>query len=100
MNVILIPLLKVLHAALNIYYWVVIIAVILNLLVSFNVINPHNPFIRSIGRALHQMTEPALSRIRRVVPSFGNIDVSPVILILGIYFVQWVIVELIVRLQT
>lgn len=95
MNTILIPLLQVAHVALDIYKWIIIISVILSWLVAFNVINPHNQFIRTVGGALHQMVEPVLRRIRRVVPMFGNVDVSPIILILLILFLQLVIGRLI-----
>ncbi|MGE4063817.1 MAG: YggT family protein [Rhodospirillaceae bacterium] len=91
MNTILIPLLQVLIVALDIYKWIVIISVILTWLVAFNVINPHNQFIRMVGGALHQMVEPILRRIRRVVPVFGSVDISPIILFLLILFIQLVL---------
>lgn len=100
MNTILIPLLQVIHVALEIYIWIVIISVILGWLVAFNVINPHNQFVRTVGNALHQMVEPVLRRIRRVVPPFGNVDVSPIILFLAILFIQLVINRLIVNLAS
>lgn len=91
MNTLLIPFLQVILVALDIYKWIVIISVILSWLVSFNVVNPHNQVIRMIGGALHQMVEPVLRRIRRVVPLFGAVDVSPIILFLVILFIQLVI---------
>lgn len=91
MNTILIPLLQVLSVALDLYKWVVIIWVILSWLVNFNIINSHNQVVRSIGRALDQLVEPAMRPIRRVVPPFGNMDISPVILFLIILFLQLVI---------
>ena len=62
---------------------------------TFNVINTHNQFVRTIGRALEQLVEPALRRIRRYVPPFGNMDISAVILFLIILFIQLVISRLI-----
>jgi YggT family protein len=100
MNTLLIPLLQVAHVALDIYKWIVIISVILGWLVAFNVINPHNPFIRMVSGALHQMVEPLLRRIRKVVPPFGNVDVTPIILFLLILFVQLVIGRVIVGLAS
>ncbi len=91
MDTILVPLLQVVVVALDIYKWIVIISVILSWLVAFNVINPHNQFIRMVGGALHQMVEPVLRRIRRIVPVFGNVDISPIILFLLILFIQLVI---------
>lgn len=98
MNTLLIPLLQVVLVALDIYKWIVIISVVLSWLVSFNVVNPHNQVIRMIGGALHQMVEPVLRRIRRVVPQFGAVDVSPIVLFLIILFVQLVIGRLIAGL--
>lgn len=95
MDIILIPILQVIIVALDIYKWIVVISVILSWLVAFNVINPHNQVIRMIGNALHQMVEPVLRRIRRVVPPFGNVDVSPIILFLLILLVQLVVGRLI-----
>jgi len=92
-NTILIPLLLVIDVALSLYTWVVIISVILSWLVAFNIINTHNQFVRSIGNALHQLTEPALRQIRRVVPTFGGMDISPVILLLAIYFLRQVLFQ-------
>ena len=98
MDTILVPLLQVVVVALDIYKWIVIISVILSWLVAFNVINPHNQFIRMVGGALHQMVEPVLRRIRRIVPVFGNVDISPIILFLLIHFIQLVIGRLIASL--
>jgi YggT family protein len=95
MSVILVPILRVLHAMLGFYYWVVIIAVILNLLVAFNVINPHNQFIRTIGSGLHALTEPVFRRIRRYVPIMGSFDLSPLAVIFAIMLLQYIIAELI-----
>ena len=100
MNTILIPLLQVLSVALDLYKWVVVIWVILSWLVAFNVINSHNQFVRTVGRALEQVVDPVLRRIRRYVPLFGNMDVSPVILFLIILFIQLIIGRLILDLAT
>jgi len=98
MNTILIPLLQVVSIALDLYLWVVIAAVILSWLVAFNVINTHNQFVRMIGSAVHQLTEPVLRRIRSVIPMAGGLDLSPVVLFLIIYLIQRIIGQLIFRL--
>jgi YggT family protein len=98
MNTILIPLLQVINVALDLYKWVVIIWVVLSWLVQFNVINSHNQFVRTIGRALDQVVEPALRRIRRFVPMMGNLDISPIILFLIILLVQLIIGRIIMQL--
>lgn len=98
MNTILIPLIQVLYAALNLYWWAVIISVVLSWLVTFNVINTHNRFVHMIGSALHSITEPALRRIRSVLPAMSGMDFSPIVLILIIYFLQMFLVQLSIRL--
>ncbi len=73
---------------LGLYVWVLIIQVILSWLIAFNVINTYNRFVNMIGGFTHQLTEPALKRIRRFVPSIGNVDLSVLVLILLIWFVR------------
>ena len=98
MNTILIPVLQVLSVALNLYWWVVLVAVIMSWLVALNMINTHNQIIRSIGNIVHQLTEPVLRRIRRVIPSAGNVDLSAIVLFLLILLLQQVISQLMFRL--
>ena len=88
MNTVLIPLIEVLYYALNLYKWAVIISVVLSWLVSFNIINTHNRFVHMVGSALHAITEPALRRIRGVLPVMSGMDFSPIVLILIIWFFQ------------
>jgi YggT family protein len=95
MSVILVPILRVLYAFLSFYNWVVIAAVIMNLLVAFNVINPRNQFIRVIGNGLYALTEPVFARIRRYLPATGNVDLSPLVVIFAIMFLQYLIAEII-----
>ncbi|MEO1397595.1 MAG: YggT family protein [Pseudomonadota bacterium] len=73
---------------LSLYWWVIIISVVLSWLYAFNVVNPSNPFVRMVGQFVHDATEPLLSRIRRFMPNLGSIDISPIVLLLGIVFVQ------------
>jgi YggT family protein len=98
MNTILIPLIQVAYIALDLYLWAIIISVIMSWLVAFNVINTHNRFVYMVGSALSSITEPALRRIRGVLPVMGGIDFSPIILILAVYFVQMVLVQLLAQL--
>lgn len=98
MNTILIPLLQVISVALDLYKWAVIIWVVLSWLVQFNIINSHNQFVRTIGRALDQVVDPALRRIRRVIPSMGALDISPIVLFLIILLIQLIIGRLIMSL--
>ena len=76
----------------KLYMWVFIIDVILNWLVSLNVINTSSHFVYLIGTALRRLTNPVLQPIRRRMPNLGGIDISPVIAILGLVFLRDVVV--------
>jgi YggT family protein len=77
---------------LQLYIYVLIAAAVLSWLIAFNVVNYRNPFVASLGEFLYRITEPALRPIRRMLPNMGGIDISPVILILIIVFIQWVVI--------
>ena len=93
------PLINVVQVALNIYFWVIIISAILSWLVAFNVVNTRNQAVSTIGNALFRLTEPALRPIRRFMPNLGGVDISPVILLLAIYFIQSVLANIQYRLN-
>ena len=78
----------------TIYLWIIIINAVLSWLVAFNVLNTQNRFVFSVLDATYKMTDPALNRIRRFIPTFGSIDVSPVILILLLMFLRNIIFEI------
>jgi len=77
----------------TIYLWIIIINAILSWLVAFNVLNTQNRFVFSILDATYKITDPALNKIRRFIPTFGSIDISPVILILILLFLRNLIFE-------
>ena len=72
----------------GLYITLVIVQVVLSWLVAFNVINTRNRFVYMVGESLYRITEPALKPIRRLLPTMGGIDLSPVVLILGLYFLR------------
>lgn len=85
-------LLNVVLTILDMYTYVVIAGVIMSWLLAFNVVNFGNEFVRGLWRAINAMTEPFLRRIRGFMPNLGGLDLSPIILLLGVYFIQQVIV--------
>jgi YggT family protein len=72
----------------DIYIWLLIASVVLSWLVAFNIINTRNRLVYMVGDFLHRLTEPLLRPIRGLLPSMGGLDISPVILILALYFVR------------
>ncbi|GHA23917.1 YggT family protein [Devosia pacifica] len=77
---------------LSLYWWIVLAMIIMSWLISFNVINTRNQFVAAVWRILNQLTEPVLNPIRRVVPSFSGLDISPIILFLILFFIERVII--------
>lgn len=88
------PLIIVTIYAIEIYIWLVIASAVLSWLVHFGVINRHNQLVNTIGNFLWTITEPALRQLRRIIPMFGGIDVSPVVLILGLIFAKMVLANI------
>ena len=82
-----------LDSLITIYLWIIIINAILSWLVAFNILNTQNRFVFSILDATYKMTDPALNKIRRFIPTFGSIDISPVVLILLLMFLRNIIFE-------
>jgi YggT family protein len=85
-------ILDVILLILNLYTWVLIISAVLSWLLAFNVINYDNNFVRSVWNGLNALTEPLLRPIRRRLPQMGAIDLSPIILLIAIFFLERVIV--------
>ena len=83
-----------LDSIITIYLWIIIINAILSWLVAFNVLNTQNRFVFSILDTTYKLTDPVLNRIRRFIPMFGSIDISPVILILILMFLRNLIFEI------
>jgi YggT family protein len=94
----MIELLHFISYLITLYTYVIIAGVILSWLINFNVINGYNPFVRSLWQAIGVVTEPLLSPIRRMLPSMGGLDLSPIVLLLGCYFVQVVVLPNIAKL--
>lgn len=91
MDIILVPLMNVISIAIDLYIWVLIISAILSWLIVFKIINTQNQLIYMIQNMLYRLTEPVLAPIRRRMPDLGGVDISPIILILILYFIQMVL---------
>jgi YggT family protein len=84
-------LLEVIQIVLQLYVYILIANVILSWLIAFNVVNTRNQLVANIGEFLYRITEPLLAPIRSVMPNLGGIDISPLILLLIIYFINRII---------
>jgi YggT family protein len=85
-------LLYFIDVVLNLYIFLLVAAAVLSWLVAFNVVNTRSPVVTMVGEFLYRITEPVLRPIRNMLPNFGGIDISPIIAILVIYFIQIVII--------
>ena len=84
----MLALIQTLVLAIDIYWWLLIASAIFSWLYAFNVGNPRNQFVGTIGNFLYRVTEPALRPIRRVLPDLGGIDISPIVLLLVLFFIR------------
>lgn len=84
----MLALFQTIDLALNLYTWVLIASAIFSWLYAFNVINSSNRFVNSLGTFLYNVTEPVLRPLRRILPDLGGIDISPIVVLLIIFFVR------------
>ncbi|MGQ9368762.1 YggT family protein [Azospirillum sp. ST 5-10] len=77
-----------LYIVLDLFKWMLLIAVVMSWLVAFNVINTRNRFVYMVNDFLYRVTEPVLAPIRSVMPNLGGIDLSPLVALLGVWFLQ------------
>jgi YggT family protein len=82
------PFLWLVDTIITLYIYILIATAILSWLIAFNVVNMRNNIVASIADVLYRITEPALRPIRAMLPSLGGIDISPVVLIIGLLFVE------------
>ena len=80
------PILWLVHTVIDIYFWIILAMVVMSWLIAFGIINRSNPYVRQIGYALDRLTEPLMRPIRRVLPDLGGIDISPIVLLIGLQF--------------
>ena len=77
----------------NLYQFILIVYIIGTWLINFNIINSGNRFVFSIMEALYRLCEPSLSFVRRYLPVFGSLDLSPIVVYLGLWFLKSLLVE-------
>ncbi len=75
-------LLQILSILLNILWWIIIIQAVMSWLLAFNVINTHNEFVNQLWYVLERITEPLYRPFRRIMPDFGGIDLTPMLVLI------------------
>ena len=81
-------LLWLFNTLIDLYIWVIIAMVIMSWLTAFNVLNPRSPFVAQVDRALYAITNPVFGPVRRIIPSIGGLDISPIIVLLLLEAIQ------------
>lgn len=88
----MLALLEIVSLLLQVLWWIIIVQAVLSWLVAFNVINTQSDFVRSVLVALDRLTEPLYRPIRRILPDFGALDLSPMVVLLIIIILQRIII--------
>lgn len=85
--------LVVVSLAVSVYFWIIIVTVVMSWLIGLNIVNGYRPEVRAIQRVCYQLTEPLLRPIRERVPPIGGLDLSPLILLLGMEVARILLVK-------
>jgi len=95
----LVPVIVIVIYVIDLYWWIVIIAAVFSWLMAFGVIDTRNHAVRMVANFFYRATEPALRPIQRILPNFGGIDISPVILLLILWLIEMELGKLIYYLS-
>jgi YggT family protein len=87
-------IIDILRILLDVVWWIIIVQAILSWLIAFNVINTQNPVVRQIWTTLDRMTQPIYAPIRRVLPDFGGLDLSPLVVLVALAIINRVLTEI------
>lgn len=82
------PFIEFISSLINLYRFALIAWIVMYYLIEFNIVNPYQPFVKKVSYTLEQLVEPVLKRLRKIIPSIGFIDLSPIILFLLLDLVQ------------
>ena len=77
----------------NLYQFVLIIYIIATWLINFNIVNTSNRFVYTVIESMYRLCEPSLKLVRKFIPNFGSIDISPVVVYLGLWFIKNLLIE-------
>ncbi len=96
----MLTLLQIVQVLLNVLWWIIVIQAVLSWLIAFNVINTSNDFVRSLWEGLRKLTEPIYRPIRRIMPDFGALDLSPLVVLLTIFILSDIVLPSIAQSLT
>ncbi|MFC3783406.1 YggT family protein [Sphingopyxis italica] len=90
--------LDILSILLNILWWIIIVQAVMSWLIAFNVINTHNDFVGQLWHVLDRITEPLYRPFRRIMPDFGGIDLTPMVVLILLIIIQGPVMTYLYRL--
>jgi YggT family protein len=99
MDIVLDPIFEVIIFVIDLYWYVVIAAAIMSWLIAFGVVNTYNRLVYTINDFLYRVTEPALRPIRRFLPNFGGVDISPIVLLIILFFIRRLVENILLSLH-
>lgn len=85
--------LQIFNMLVSLVFWVIVIQALMSWLIAFNVLNLHQPFVRQVWQGLNALTEPIYRPIRRRLPDMGGIDITPIIVLIGLFALQTIVVN-------
>ena len=88
----MITVLEIIQVLLQVVWWIIVVQAVMSWLIAFNVINTYNDGVRTVWEALRRMTEPLYRPIRRIMPDFGALDLSPLVVLLILYILSNIII--------
>ncbi|MFC3578764.1 YggT family protein [Sphingomonas hylomeconis] len=88
----MIVILQIVQVLLNVVWWIIVVQAILSWLIAFNVINTQSDAVRTVWEALRRITEPLYRPIRRILPDFGALDLSPLVVLLILYILMTIVI--------
>ncbi|WP_380784970.1 YggT family protein [Sphingomonas sp. R86521] len=88
----MLTILQIFQVLLNVVWWIIVVQAILSWLIAFNIINTHTDIVRTVWTALQRMTEPLYRPIRRILPDFGALDLSPMVVLLIVYILSNIVI--------
>jgi YggT family protein len=94
----IVALLWLFNTVVTLYIWVILAMVIMSWLTAFNVVNARNPFVAQVDHALQALTNPVMGPVRRIIPAIGGLDISPIVVVLLLGFVQRLVNSLVYQL--
>jgi YggT family protein len=78
-------------------WWLILASVVMSWLFAFNIVNVQNPTVRQIAHGISRVTEPMLAPIRRILPNMGGLDLSPIVLLIGLEFLRRFVIEMLIK---